>query len=516
MTKSVVLIVMDGWGLSSRRDDNPTATANLPVINKLMATAPLTTLSTSGSDVGLPDGQMGNSEVGHLTMGAGRVVFQELTRINNAIESCELAANPKLVAMLTDIKDRGSALHLMGLLSDGGVHSHQEHLYALLRIAKDFGIGKVFIHAILDGRDTPPKSGKGYMQALLGKIDEIGIGQVATVSGRFYAMDRDKRYERVELAYRAIAEASGVEAGDALAAIEASYAGKETDEFMRPVVITGSAGPAGATGAVGAVGDGDGFIFFNYRADRAREITESFVLDGFTGFKREKRPDLSAFLTMTEYDATLPVKNIFSPEPHVNILGEVISKNGIGQFRVAETEKYAHVTFFFNGGREEPYVGEDRLLLPSLRDVATYDLAPRMRAAEIAEATVARMDEINDGFILVNFANCDMVGHTGNMDAAVIACEAVDAGVGKILEKAREKGAAVIITADHGNVEQMIDYARNCPYTAHTTNPVPFIYVDKDAVGVRLKEGGLADVAPTILKVMGLVIPVEMTGKPLF
>ncbi len=509
MTKPVILIVMDGWGLSSRRDDNPTATANLPVINRLMETMPLTMLSTSGSDVGLPGGQMGNSEVGHLTMGAGRVVFQELTRINRAIESGELATNPKLVALLEDIKDRGSALHLMGLLSDGGVHSHQEHLYALMRVAKDFGIGKVFIDAILDGRDTPPKSGKGYMQALLGKIDEIGIGQVATVSGRFYAMDRDKRYERVELAYRAIAEGKGAEAGDPLAAIEASYAGEETDEFMRPAVITDSAGP------VGAIGDGDGFIFFNYRADRAREITESFVLDDFTGFQRKKRPPLSAFLTMTEYDATLPVNSIFSPEHHANILGEVISKNGVGQFRIAETEKYAHVTFFFNGGREEPFVGEERLLLPSPRDVATYDLAPRMRAAEIAEATVKRMDEVDDGFILVNFANCDMVGHTGNMDAAVIACEAVDAGVGKILDKAREKGVAVMITADHGNVEQMIDYARNCPYTAHTTNPVPLIYVDKDAVGVHLKEGGLADIAPTVLKVMGLVIPVEMTGKPL-
>jgi len=520
MFKSVILIVMDGWGLSGRRDDNPTATANLPVINKLMETAPLTMLSTSGSDVGLPGGQMGNSEVGHLTMGAGRVVLQELTRINKAIDSGELASNPNLVAMLDDIKGRGSALHLMGLLSDGGVHSHQEHLYALMRIAKDFGIGKVFIHAILDGRDTPPRSGKGYMQALLSKIDEIGIGQVATVSGRFYSMDRDKRYERVELAYRAIAEGKGVEAADPLAAIEASYAGEETDEFMRPVVIVSDgldlAGPVGAAGAVGAISDGDGFIFFNYRADRAREITESFVLDDFTGFKREKRQALPDFLTMTEYDATLPVKNIFPPQHHANILGEVISKNGISQFRVAETEKYAHVTFFFNGGREEPFAGEERLLLPSQRDVATYDQAPQMRAAEIAEATVARMDEINDGFILVNFANCDMVGHTGDMDAAVIACEAVDAGVGKILEKAREKGVAVIITADHGNVEQMIDYTRNCPYTAHTTNPVPFIYVDKDAVGVRLTEGGLADVAPTILKVMGLVIPVEMTGKPLF
>ncbi len=511
MTKSVILIVMDGWGLSSRKDDNPTAKAKLPVINRRMETMPITMLSTSGSDVGLPGGQMGNSEVGHLTMGAGRVVLQELSRINKAIEDGELADNPRLVALLTDIKDRGSALHLMGLLSDGGVHSHQEHLYALMRVAKDFGIEKVFIHAILDGRDTPPKSGKGYMQALLGKIDEIGIGQVATVSGRFYAMDRDKRYERVELAYRAIVEGKGVEGGgDPLAAIEASYAEEETDEFMRPAVITGGTGP------VGPVGDGDGVIFFNYRADRAREITESFVKEGFTGFQRENRPELSAFLTMTEYDATLPVESIFSPELHVNILGEVISKYGIGQFRVAETEKYAHVTFFFNGGREEPFEGEERLLLPSQRDVATYDLAPRMRAAEIAEATVKRMDEADDGFILVNFANCDMVGHTGNMDAAVIACEAVDAGVGRILEKAREKGVAVLITADHGNVEQMIDYAGNCPYTAHTTNPVPFIYVDKDAVGVHLKEGGLADVAPTVLKVMGLVVPVQMTGKPLF
>jgi len=501
---------MDGWGLSQRREDNPTAKAKLPNINKLMETAPLTMLGTSGKDVGLPGGQMGNSEVGHLTLGAGRVVLQELSRINQAIESGEFAANPNLTELLDVVIANEGALHLLGLLSDGGVHSHQEHLYAIMRAAKARGVGKVYIHAILDGRDTSPKSGKGYMEALLGKIEEIGVGQVASVSGRFYAMDRDRRYERVEQAYRAIAEGKGVEASGPVDAIEASYAAGKTDEFMEPAVITENDAP------VGPFASGDGVIFFNYRADRAREITESFISDDFTGFTRGAKPALSAFLTMTEYDATFPVKTIFMPETHAAILAEVLSDNAVSQFRVAETEKYAHVTFFFNGGREEPFVGEERLLIPSNREVATYDMAPEMRAAEIADATVMRMDTDDDGFILVNFANGDMVGHTGVIEAAVIACEAVDTAVGRIVEKARAKGVAVIITSDHGNVEQMIDYEKNCPYTAHTTNPVPLILVDDSAVGIRLAEGALADVAPTILKVMGIDIPSEMTGKPLF
>jgi len=510
MAGSLVLIVMDGWGVSRRREDNPTLKAKLPYINKLMETAPLTMLGASGPDVGLPGGQMGNSEVGHLTLGAGRVVFQELSRINRSIESGEFALNPNLTELLDEIMAGAGALHLMGLLSDGGVHSHQEHLYALMRAAKARGLGKVYIHAILDGRDTPPKSGKGYMEALLEKIKEIGVGQVASVSGRFYAMDRDRRYERLERAYRAIAEGKGVEASGPVAAIEASYAAGKTDEFMEPAVIVSNGAPVGPLAA------SDGVIFFNYRADRAREITESFISEDFTGFARGAKPVFSGFLTMTEYDATFPVKTLFTPETYVNILGEVVSLKGLSQFRVAETEKYAHVTFFFNGGREEPFPGEDRLLIPSNREVATYDKAPEMRSAEIAEATVERMDTKDDGFILVNLANGDMVGHTGVMAAAVLACEAVDAAVGKIVEKARSKGRAVIITSDHGNVEQMIDYEKNCPYTAHTTNPVPLILVGDSTARVHLSEGGLADVAPTILKIMGIGVPAEMTGKPLF
>lgn len=503
--KPLVLIIMDGWGISMRREDNPTAIADLPKLDALMEGFPMTLIGTSGTDVGLPAGQMGNSEVGHLTLGAGRVVLQELSRINRAVENGELASNSTLTGLLDHLKVSGSALHLMGLLSDGGVHSHQEHLYALLRAAKEKGIDKLYIHAILDGRDTPPKSGLGYMKALLEKIEEIGVGQVATVCGRFYAMDRDKRFERVEQAYRAIAEGKGVEGACPIEAIEKSYANAKTDEFMEPAVIK-----------TGGVDEEDAFIFFNYRADRAREMTEVFIKDDFTGFDRGPKPLLSFFVTMTEYDATFGVPTIFSPEKLSDILGEVISREGISQFRVAETEKYAHVTFFFNGGSEEPFKGEDRLLIPSSREVRTYDEAPEMRAAEIAEATVERIDKGTDGFILVNFANGDMVGHTGIIKAAVTAVEAVDAGVGRIVEKAQEKGFAVLITSDHGNVEQMINYEKNCPYTAHTTNPVPFIYVDADLKGVRLAEGGLADVAPTVLKIMGLEQPAEMTGKPLF
>jgi 2,3-bisphosphoglycerate-independent phosphoglycerate mutase len=504
--KPVVLIVMDGWGISLRTEDNATSLAKLPIINALMESCPLTTLDTSGADVGLPAGQMGNSEVGHLTMGAGRVVLQELSRINKAIADGSFDSNQTLLSLLDDVRAKGSALHLMGLLSDGGVHSHQEHLCALLRAAKAKGIERVYIHAILDGRDTPPSSAKGYMQALLKNIEEIGVGRVATISGRYYAMDRDKRWDRVVLAYNAIAGGKGVEATDPIAAIEASYAADKTDEFTLPTVIIKEA----------AVSDNDGMIFFNFRADRAREITEAFIKDDFEGFERKAKPGLTAFVTMTEYDAAFSASVMFPPQRLANILGEVISRAGLGQFRVAETEKYAHVTFFFNGGREAPFDKEDRLLIPSSREVATYDEEPEMKAAEIATATVARIGMKTDGFILVNFANADMVGHTGKIPAAVLAVEAVDEGVGRIIESARENGFAVIITSDHGNVEQMIDYEKNCPYTAHTTNPVMFIYVDDDTKGVRLGDGGLADVAPTVLKIMGLDQSVEMTGKSLF
>ncbi|MDH4226394.1 MAG: 2,3-bisphosphoglycerate-independent phosphoglycerate mutase [Deltaproteobacteria bacterium] len=509
--KPVVLVILDGWGSNIIKDGNAMVRASLPNISALIRSYPNTLISTSGYSVGLPKGQMGNSEVGHLTLGSGRVIYQELTRINKAVEEKTLGKSPELKAVFDKVKAKGSALHLLGLLSDGGVHSHIDHLEALVIEAKAAGIGSIFIHAFMDGRDTPPESGKGYMEDLQKRLARIGAGKVSTVSGRFYAMDRDKRWDRVERAYNAMTGGEGAKNQDPVAAIFDSYKRRVTDEFIEPVVIVENGKP------VGLIKDNDVVIFFNFRSDRARELSHALVDKEFEGFKRKAAPSLSAFLTMTEYEESLKVPAIFAPSPLKNILGEVLSRNGIKQFRVSETEKYAHVTFFFNGGVEKPFDGEDRLLIPSVKDVPTYDLKPEMRAKEIADAAAEKIRQGGYGFILINFANGDMVGHTGVMDAAVRACEAVDNAVGTVTEASRENGFAVIITSDHGNVEQLVDYSTGEPHTAHTTNLVPFMLIDDSLKDVKLKEGrGLADVAPTVLKVMGLDIPKDMEGEPVF
>lgn len=502
---------MDGWGVNPDKAGNATALASTPNLTRLASEYPTTAIGTSGYSVGLPDGQMGNSEVGHLTMGAGRIVFQELTRITREIESGEFYKNPVLIGLLDKVKDRGSSLHVMGLLSDGGVHSHMDHLYAVIEAARRRGVEKIFIHAFLDGRDTPPSSGKGYMEDLEAFIGRTGAGRVATVSGRYYAMDRDNRWERVRLVYDAITKGEGLKVFSPVEAVSEAYGRGETDEFVTPTVIVSAGKP------VATVNDGDGMIFFNFRADRAREITRAFVSGDFDGFERRRRPALAEFACMTEYDSTLDATVLFKPQGLSNILGEVLSRNGVRQYRVSETEKYAHVTFFFNGGREEPFPGEQRLLIPSVKDVPTYDKKPEMRALEIASAAVERINSGECSFMLMNLANGDMVGHTGVLEAAIAACEAVDRAVGMVTGAALKNGWTVIITADHGNAEQMVDPVTAAPYTAHTTNLVPLILVDEEKKGVKLRSGGgLEDIAPTVLKLMGLDKPAEMNGRPLF
>ncbi|MFZ3072532.1 MAG: 2,3-bisphosphoglycerate-independent phosphoglycerate mutase [Thermodesulfobacteriota bacterium] len=504
--KPVMLIVLDGWGVNNKKDGNAIETSGIKNIKRLASIYPHTELNAGGLAVGLPEGQMGNSEVGHLTLGAGRVMFQELTRIGKAIKDGSFRSNPVLEDLLRALKENGAALHLMGLVSDGGVHSHVEHLYAILVAAKEAGLKKVFIHAFMDGRDTPPKSGRLYMERLVEKIREIGVGEVATVSGRYYAMDRDKRWDRVKRAYEAIAEGIGVEATDPVAAINASYSNGKTDEFIEPVVIKKGGRP------VGKISDGEAVLFFNFRSDRARELTGVFIDEKFSGFERRK-PLLRCFVTMTAYDPKLNLKPLFSPQPLTNILGEVLSRNRVTQFRVSETEKYAHVTFFFNGGIETPFPGETRRLIPSVKDVPTYDKCPAMRAVEIADFAIDALDKGDFGFMLINFANGDMVGHTGIMEAAQEACRIVDDAVERVVSTALRRGWTVMLTSDHGNVEQMIDYDTHGPHTAHTTNPVPFILMDDALKGCVLRKGlGLSSVAPTVLKIMGAEIPKEMDG----
>ncbi|MBI5888985.1 MAG: 2,3-bisphosphoglycerate-independent phosphoglycerate mutase [Deltaproteobacteria bacterium] len=513
----VCLIILDGWGINPHSEGNAEAQAVMPNISRIFKEYPHTALDCSGLAVGLPEGQMGNSEVGHLTMGAGRVVYQELTRINRAVKDKEFLKNPVIDDIVKKVKGTGGALHLMGLVSDGGVHSHIEHLYALLEAFKEKGVtpfkglSKVFVHAFLDGRDTPPESGLGYIKALDAFLKKTGTGAVATVSGRYYAMDRDKRWDRVRLAYEAITLGSGVEARGAAEAVESAYGRGETDEFVLPTVITGSGRPAAKAA------DGDAVFFFNFRADRARELTHVFTDRAFAGFERAACLKLAGFVCMTQYDADFGLPVVFAPQSIKNILGEVLSRNNARQFRVSETEKYAHVTFFFNGGIEVPFKGEDRFLIQSVKDVPTYDKKPEMRAAEIAEAAVERIFEDRHSFMLMNFANGDMVGHTGVMDAAIKACEAVDKAVGRVASAAMIKGWKVIITSDHGNVEQMTDLQTYSPYTAHTTNPVPLVIIDDELKGRPLKKGGgLQDIAPTVLKLMGIPKPGDMTGEPLF
>ena len=493
------LIIMDGFGLANASGDNAVSLAQTPVLDRLFREYANTTLSASGLDVGLPDGQMGNSEVGHTNIGGGRVVFQDLPRISRAIDDGSFFKNEAYNKAMDNCLKNGSSLHLYGLLSDGGVHSHIQHLFALLQMAKDKGLEKVYVHCFLDGRDLSPTSGKGFVQELCDKCAEIGVGKIATVMGRYYAMDRDKRWERVQMAYDAMVYGEGVHNADPVDAVAKSYANGVTDEFVEPVVCDSE----------GTIGDNDSVIFFNFRPDRAREITRAIVDPEFDGFQREFFP--TTYVCNTEYDASMP--NVLVAWPRVavkNGLGEYLSSMGMTQLRIAETEKYAHVTFFFNGGVEKQYPGEDRVLVPSPK-VATYDLQPEMSAFEVCDKCVERIESGAYDVIILNFANCDMVGHTGVLEAAVKAVETVDTCVGKVVEATLKMGGIAMITADHGNAEDM-KQEDGSPMTAHTTNPVPFILC---GAGSELRTGRLADIAPTILDVLGLACPPEMDGRTL-
>ena len=505
--KPTVLMILDGYGLNKNCDHNAVCEAKTPVMDQLMKECPYVEGQASGMAVGLPEGQMGNSEVGHLNMGAGRTVYQELTRITKSIEDGDFFENQELLAAVENVKKNGSALHMFGLLSDGGVHSHITHLFGLLELAKRQGLEKVYVHCFLDGRDTPPASGKGYIEELQKKIDELGVGQLGVVSGRYYAMDRDNRWDRVELAYRALTKGEGVKGTDAAEAVQASYDEGKTDEFVVPTVIE-------KDGNAAMIQDKDSVIFFNFRPDRARELTRAFCDPEFTGFEREKKLDLT-FVCFTDYDETIPGKLVaFKKEEIRNTFGAYLAAHNMTQARIAETEKYAHVTFFFNGGVEEPNKGEDRILVKSPK-VATYDLQPEMSAPEVCDKLVDAIKSDKYDVIIINFANPDMVGHTGVEDAAIRAIETVDACVGRAVDAIREVDGQMFICADHGNAEQLVDYETGEPFTAHTTNPVPFILVNADPA-YTLREGGkLADIVPTLLELMGMEQPEEMTGTSL-
>ncbi len=503
MAKSpLMLCILDGFGwVPGETYGNAIVAAKTPHLDKLFASYPYTTIGASGMDVGLPDGQMGNSEVGHTNIGAGRIVYQELTRITKSIQDGDFFENEALKAAMTSAKESGKALHLVGLLSNGGVHSHNSHLYGLLEMAKRMGLTEIYVHAIMDGRDVPPDSGKGFIAELEAKMAEIGVGKIATVTGRYYAMDRDNRWDRVEKAYAAMVYGEGVH-GTPSEVMANSYAEGVTDEFVVPAV----------TCEGGRISAGDSVIFFNFRPDRAREITRTFVDDEFTGFERRNGRFPVHYVCFTQYDATMPNVDVaFKPEELTNVLGEYLAKCGKTQLRIAETEKYAHVTFFFNGGVEAPFEGEDRALINSPK-VATYDLQPEMSAYLVADECVKRIESGKYDVIILNFANCDMVGHTGVFEAAVKAVEAVDECAGKVIDAVLAAGGKVLLTADHGNADKMYDPDPEHPFTAHTTNPVPFLVAG--AGDVKLRQGGvLADIAPTMLKLMDLPQPAEMTGK---
>lgn len=509
MKKPTVLLILDGYGLNEKEEGNAIKQAKTPVMDRLMKEYPFVQGSASGMSVGLPDGQMGNSEVGHLNMGAGRIVYQELTRITKEIEEGTFFENEALVKAMENVKKNDSALHFYGLLSDGGVHSHNTHMYGVLEMAKKFGIEKVYFHAFLDGRDTPPASAADYMQQMVDKMAEIGVGEVATVSGRYYAMDRDTNWDRTEKAYVALTKGEGVKATDPVQAIKDSYAQDVTDEFMLPTVIEKDGKP------VATIQDNDSVVFCNFRPDRARQITRAFCADDFDGFNREKKLDL-VYVCFTEYDVTIPNTDIaFKKEEIVNTFGEWIANNGMKQARIAETEKYAHVTFFFNGGIEEPNKNEDRVLVDSPKYVPTYDKKPRMSVYTVCDELSKAIVDGDYDVIICNFANPDMVGHTGVLPAAIKAIEAIDECVGEVVNFVEQVGGQMFITADHGNAEQLIDYETGEPHTAHTTNPVPFILVNADP-GVKLAEGGvLADIVPTMIDMMGMEQPKEMTGHSL-
>ena len=502
LKRPVLLMILDGYGINSNKEGNAIAAARTPCMDRLFSTYPHSELESSGESVGLPEGQMGNSEVGHLNIGAGRIVYQDLTKIAKSIRDREFNKNNALLDAIKNVKSKGSSLHLMGLLSDGGVHSHISHLYALLALAKEQGITRVYVHAFLDGRDVPPKSALNYIADVQIKMKELG-GEFSTISGRYYAMDRDKRWERVEKAYNAMTSGEGETAKSATSAVKNAYERGETDEFVNPTVIMRNEKP------VSLICDNDSVIFFNFRSDRAREITRAFIDDDLKGLDRKSYPDIN-FVCLTQYDETFDVTIAFPPEPLKNIFAEVLSNHHLKQLRIAETEKYAHVTFFFNGGVEKPVQGEDRMLIPSPK-VATYDMQPEMSAFPVTDEAVKAIASGKYDLIILNYANCDMVGHTGVFDAAVKAVETIDACIGRVYDAVIQAGGLLIITADHGNAEKMCDEAGGI-HTAHTSNRVPFIICEKD---IRLRDGILADIAPTILEALGIEKPEEMTGRSL-
>ncbi|UCH80008.1 MAG: 2,3-bisphosphoglycerate-independent phosphoglycerate mutase [Nitrospiraceae bacterium] len=505
MRKPVILLVLDGWGISSTPDSDAQAKAHIPFYRSLLSKYPNTALECAGEAVGLPEGTMGNSEVGHLNLGAGRVVYQDYARINKSIIDGDFRDNPVFIHAMDSAGQSRGAVHFLGLLSDGGVHSHITHLYALIDLAVSRGAERIYVHAFMDGRDTPPDSGIRYIKELEAFLKERPSAAIATVTGRYWAMDRDNRWERVEKAYKGLVYGEGKKFQSAAEAVEESYASHETDEFIKPSIICNDNIP------VGNISDGDSVVFFNFRADRAREISAAIAGKNFHGFARDRVPSLKSFVTMTMYDDDFDFPVAYPSLKLTNILGEVLSRKGLKQLRIAETEKYAHVTYFFNGGEEVPFPGEDRCLIPSPKEVATYDLKPEMSAFEVTDEVLKRIKENRYDFILLNFANPDMVGHTGIIDAAIKACETIDICLQKIVEKIRSHGGLVIITADHGNCDQMQEGSG--AHTAHTLNPVPFLLLSE---GVRLKDGGkLADVAPTVLDIMGISKPVEMTGESL-
>ncbi len=506
--RPTVLLILDGFGLRDETEHNAIALADTPVLDRLMKECPFVKGNASGLAVGLPEGQMGSSEVGHLNIGAGRIVYQDLVRITKSIEDDDFFENEALLKAVNNAKEKGTSLHIYGLLSDGGVHSHNTHLYALLELAKRHGLEKVYVHCFTDGRDTPPESGKDYIQELQDKMDSIGCGKIATVGGRYYAMDRDNHWDRVEKAYRAMTLGEGVTANSALEAVTQSYAKGETDEFIQPTVVMEDGAP------VATIGDGDSIIFFNYRPDRAREITRTFCCDEFDGFDRGPRKQVT-YVCFTDYDVTIPNKAVaFDKQTIVNTLGEWLAANGKKQARIAETEKYAHVTFFFNGGVEAPNEGEDRFLIPS-PEVATYDLQPEMSAPQVCDTLIEKIQSGEYDIIITNFANSDMVGHTGVEAATIEAIACLDACIGRVVEAVEAVNGQLFICADHGNAEMMVNPETGDPLTAHTTNPVPFILVNYDPA-YTLREGGcLADIAPTLLEMMGMEKPAEMTGESL-
>ncbi|MGH9775292.1 MAG: 2,3-bisphosphoglycerate-independent phosphoglycerate mutase [Candidatus Acidiferrales bacterium] len=512
--KPIVLTVLDGWGYRVETKGNAIALARKPNYDRLIKDFPNTLIHTSGPFVGLPEGQMGNSEVGHLNIGAGRIILMDITRIDNLIASGEFFRQPLLLEAMQRGRER--QLHLLGLLSDGGVHSQLEHLFALLRMARENRVERVFIHCFMDGRDTPPNSGVDYLRRLEQKMREYSLGKIASVSGRYYAMDRDNRWERIERAYRAMVHCDAeIKTSDPIAAMRASYEKGVTDEFVVPICITEAPAPGKSAAPRGLIRDGDAVIFFNFRADRARQTTRALAEPGFDKFPDPARPKNLCYVAMTQYEKTWPwLRFVLGPEKVEHILAQVFAESNFRNLRCAETEKYAHVTYFFNGGVEKPFGGEERILVPSPK-VPTYDLKPEMSAAGIAEAAVKAIEKGDFDAIIMNFANADMVGHSGKLEAAIKAVEAVDECLGKIFQSLRPRGGAWIITADHGNAETMIDPVTGGPHTYHTTNPVPFIFVGEDG-RARLRSGGsLRDISPTLLGILGLPAPVEMTGRDL-